>query len=228
MILPRRHPSQSARQKQNWDRITFLDEPCCYACGRPFEYDQGKSARCAGCGVNPPVYDQARSAILYNENSAPFILSFKHGGRTQYLDAFARQMHRAGRQFWPRADLILPVPLHPTRLVQRKFNQAALLAKRLAAITGVEYNSDLLFRHKATPSQGIRTAKGRRRNVQGAFSIADQARPLVKKKTVILIDDVLTTGATLDSCARPLRRAGAEQIFVVTLARVVRDIEIPT
>lgn len=214
--------------QSDWHDITYLDDPCCAHCGVPFEYDQGADAICAPCTANPPVYDRARAALQYNEHSAPLILAFKHGGRTQNLNRFARQLLRAGHPFWPRADYIVPVPLHRERLLKRKYNQAALLTKHLSRWTEANYEPDILFRHKATPSQGSQTSKGRFRNVQGAFSVPDKIKEKLEGKTVVLIDDVMTTGATLESCVRTLKRSGANTVYCLVLARVVRDAQIPT
>jgi len=212
----------------DWHNMTYLDDPCCAHCGVPFEYDQGPDALCAPCMANPPRYDRARAALQYNDVSAPLILAFKHGGRTQNLHRFARQLLRAGHPFWPEADYLIPVPLHKDRLRKRKFNQAGLLAKGLARWTEAEFDPDILLRHKSTPSQGAQTSKGRFRNVQGAFSVPDDATEKLAGKNIVLVDDVMTTGATLDSCVRTLKRAGAGKVFALVLARVVRDAQIPT
>lgn len=207
-----------------WQHIRFLDDPCCSACGFPFDYDVGDQGLCGACAVRRPAYHRARSAFVYDETSRKLVLAFKHGGRTEALDLFATQMARAGRAYWEKADLLVPVPLHPTRLIKRRFNQAALLAKALSRKTHVPFDPDILFRHKATPSQGHQTAKGRYRNVRGAFHVPDMAQIRLKGAGVVLVDDVMTTGATLESCARTLKRAGAAYIDVITLARTVRDI----
>lgn len=211
-----------------WNQVTFIDEPCCFICGYPFEYDAGHGTVCAACIANPPKFDHCRSAMIYNENSRSAILAFKHGGRTMHLDSFARQLWRAGRQFWDEADFLMPVPLHRKRLIKRKYNQATLLGNALGKYVDVEFEADLLFRHKNTPSQGAQTAKGRYRNVRGAFTVPDNMKSKIKDKTIVIIDDVYTTGATLESCAATLKRAGAAKVFTLTLARVVREQEIPT
>lgn len=211
-----------------WEHVKYLDDPCCQACGFPFEYHRGEDAECAKCMVNPPDFDGARAAFHYHEDSCALVLSFKHGGRTVNLGRFARQMARAGRSFWPESDMLVPVPLHRNRLTKRRYNQAALLAGAIAPICGVPHRAEILTRHKPTASQGVQTAKGRFRNVRGAFTVPVDLRPEIEGKTIVLIDDVYTTGATLGACARTLRRAGAEQIYAVTLARVVKDQEITT
>ena len=206
-----------------WGDIRFLDEPCCAQCGFPFDYDVGLGSVCGDCAARSPAYDRARAAFVYNDASRRMILSFKHGGRTEGLDVFAAQMRRAGRQFWDEADYLVPVPLHPTRLIKRRFNQSALLARRLAKTVKPDFEADILFRSKATPSQGLQTFRGRFRNVKGVFYVPENARAHIHGKRIVLVDDVMTTGATIGECAKALKRAGASYIDVVTLARTVRD-----
>lgn len=204
--------------------LNFIDDPCCMTCGFPFEHEMsGLSAfdlLCAACLARRPAYDTARSAFRYDDASRPLILGFKHGGYTDRLDMFAAQMHRAGRTALAHADVLIPVPLHSRRLFRRRFNQSALLAKALSKRCGVTMDAHSLLRTKATPTQGGLSAKGRRRNVQGAFKVMDA--DAVRGKRVVLVDDVLTTGATLESCTRTLKRAGAVRIDAVCLARVVK------
>jgi len=228
IVLPSADLLDPVQSSPEWLNMRYLDEPCCMRCGYPFEYQMIPGQDCAKCSVSPPVFDQARSALQYHEDSCGLILSFKHGGRTANLARFCRQMVRAGRRFWTETDVILPVPLHASRLKQRKFNQAALLARKIGRLTQIPYDPDILRRHRATASQGTKTAKGRFRNVRGAFSVPEDKRADLKDKTVVIIDDVYTTGATLEACTRALKRAGAARVFVLTLARVVRDQEIPT
>lgn len=232
IVMPPSEANSVLRSKQAvyspWQELTFLDEPCCQACGYPFEYYMGKGQLCVRCMVDPPVFDQARSALQYHEDSSGMILSFKHGGRTQNLKRFAKHMVRAGRPFLDDSDLIIPVPLHKSRLRKRRFNQAGLLARAVSDQTNIPFDPHSLIRHKETVSQGSQTAKGRFRNVQGAFSVPEDRKSLIADRNIVLIDDVYTTGATLEACTRTLRRAGAARIYALTLARVVRDQEIPT
>lgn len=228
IVLPPDGTASHKTVSEDWASFVYLDEPCCDRCGFPFDYSRGTGEVCARCMVDPPIFDGARSALQYEEESSAPILSFKHGGRTRHLERFAQQMVRAGRTFWPKADVLVPVPLHFLRLRKRKFNQAALLARAMSEKTGLPCRADYLWRHKPTTSQGLQTAKGRFRNVQGAFSVPEDIKPEIKGKNIVIIDDVYTTGATLEACTRTLRRAGANKIYAVTLARVVRDQEIPT
>lgn len=215
--------TQGGVEAELWAHISFLDEPCCEICGFPFDYDVGSGIHCGDCIARPPAYDRARAAFIYNDSSRRLVLGFKHGGRTEGLSMFAAQMRRAGRLFWDDADYLIPVPHHPSRLIRRRFNQSALLARALSRLVKPVFAPDILFRNRATASQGGQTVKGRFRNVQGAFTVPEKARDQLAGRRVVLIDDVMTTGATLQSCARTLKRAGAAHIDVVTLARTVRE-----
>jgi ComF family protein len=220
VILPPTDPFRETEKA--WRDVKFLDEPCCVQCGFPFEYSIGDGVQCAACLTRPPRYSQARSALVYDDASRPLILAFKHGGKTEHLARFVAQLSRVGRTFLERADMIIPVPLHNRRLIRRRFNQSGLLARRLAKLTGIKFEPDILFRIKATPSQGGKSAAGRRRNVRGAFRVPDKDKQKVKGKHIVLIDDVLTTGSTVEACASVLLASGAKQVDVLCLARVIR------
>ncbi len=216
-------PAQSSLCSACWSGLTFLGEPCCACCGLPFPFDQGKGALCPACIAEPPSFDAARAALLYDAASRPLILAYKHGDRTEAALPFARWMQVAGWSFLEEAELILPVPLHRWRLFRRRYNQSALLAQALARESGVPLALDLLRRVKATPSQGRRSRAARRRNVAGAFALSPAAASLVEGRHVLLIDDVMTSGATLDEASKVLRRARPKKITVLTLARVLRE-----
>jgi len=213
---------------ENWTSIRFLDDPCCDLCGFPFEFDMGKGVLCARCIARPPTCEHMRAAFAYNDASRKMVLDFKHGGKTAGLSMFGIQMARAGRSFLNDADFIIPVPLHYKRLVKRRYNQSALLAREVAKRGPAQLRTNILHRHKATETQGGKSTAGRRRNVQGAFSVAKSAKNQIKGMHVVLVDDVLTTGATLDACAKTLLRAGAACVDGLSLARVVSGTAIPT
>lgn len=212
--------------KRMWADVTFLDAPWCEACGFPFEYAVQGGSLCARCSVKRPAYDRARAPMAYDDGSRALILSFKHGGRTEGLTSFAAQMRRAGRDILSDAELLIPVPLHPTRLIKRRYNQATLLARALAKICQAEFAPDTLFRTRRTDSQGGFNARARVENVRGAFSVKQPEK--IKGRKLVLIDDVLTTGATLEACARSLKRAGAARVDGICLARVAKAAALPT
>jgi ComF family protein len=204
-----------------WPAVTFLAPPQCAACGVPFEFDLGPAALCGACAGERPVFERARAAFRYDDGSKDLILRFKHADRTDSSPAFARWMARAGDALLADADLIAPVPLHWLRLFMRRYNQAALLASALAPLAGKPAVNDLLQRRRRTPLQGGGVL-ARQRNVAGAFAVDPRRRARLQDKRVLLVDDVLTTGATVSACASVLLRAGARAVDVLTLARVVR------
>lgn len=209
-----------------WQNLKFLDAPCCQKCGYPFEFEAHTQSLCGSCLSHPPKYDRGRAAIVYDDISRKIVLDFKHGGRTDGLEFFGAQLLRAGRDILPHTDLIVPVPLHKARLRKRRFNQSAVLARKLSQLSAVPYDTDILQRRKNTVSQGGQTFVGRKKNVVGAFHIPMRVRGRVKRqiqgKSITVIDDVLTSGATVEACTQVLKRAGATQVNILTLMRVVR------
>jgi len=180
---------------------------------------------CAACAARPLNLEIVRAVFAYSDDSRRLVLDFKHGGRTDALIQFGRWMARSGADALDGADVIVPVPLHRRRLFSRRYNQSALLGQALARETGLRFDAGILKRSKATPTQGGRSARGRKRNVAGAFQIRSAAKTTIKGKRFVLVDDVMTTGATLEACARTLLRAGAEKVNAVTLSRVVRPVD---
>ena len=208
-----------------WSAITFLDGPGCACCGLPFAVALEDDTLCAGCLAQPPAFDKARAILAYDDKSRGAILALKHADRLDLVPGFARWLSRVGRGALENSDLVIPVPLHPSRLWRRRYNQAAELARRLARDWNLAYAPAALLRSRATQSQGaMPSAKARRRNVLKAFQVPDPA--MVAGKRVLLLDDVLTTGATAEACARALKRAGAARVHVLVLARVVKAAEV--
>jgi len=205
-----------------WRDISFIAPPYCRICGLPFEFDLGSNVVCGACSRQRPAFDRARAAFIYNDASRNLILSFKHADRTHAAPAYAGWMKTGANDLIDGADIVAPVPLHWTRLFSRRYNQAALLAASLARFGPTTYRPDLLLRRKRTPSQGHMSRTQRRLNVQGAFRVRPRLRGEIAAKRILLIDDVLTTGATVQACAHTLLRAGAGAVDVLTLARVVR------
>jgi ComF family protein len=203
-----------------WRGIAFLGEPCCACCGTPFAFAIERGALCGACSRARPPFARARAVMRYDDASRGLVLAFKHGDRLHGAPAFGLWMRRAGAALLADADLLVPVPLHWTRLFARRYNQAAILAHAIHRAGGPPVGPDWLRRHRRTPSQGKLNPESRERNVRGAFGLSRGADP--KGRRIVLIDDVLTTGATVAECARLLRRHGALRVDVLTLARVVR------
>ncbi len=205
-----------------WSRIAFLGPPQCSVCGYPFDFDLGPAALCGGCARDLPGYRRARAVMRYDESSRGLVLAFKHSDRTDAAPAFGAWMARAGAELLADAQLIVPVPLHRLRLLSRRYNQSAMLAHALGRASLVPVVADLLVRTRRTPSQGGLNRAARERNVRGAFAVRQTHAERVRHRQVLLVDDVLTTGATVAACARALIGAGAAAVDVLTLARVVR------
>jgi ComF family protein len=205
-----------------WAGFTFIAPPHCARCGDPFSADLGAGALCASCLVRPPRYRLARAVVAYDQRSRRLVLPLKHGDRTDMARAYGRWMARSGVEMLGDADLVAPVPLHWRRLLTRRYNQSVLLARAVAREAGQELAPDLLRRVRWTGSQAGLRAHERRRNVRRAFGVAPRWASQVKGAGVVLVDDVLTTGATADACTRVLLAAGARHVDILTLARVVR------
>ncbi len=202
-----------------WSRIRFIEAPLCDGCGAPFAHDLGAGVRCAACQARPRVFDRARAACLYDETSRELILPLKHADRTDLTGLLSTWIGRAAHDLIDDADAIAPVPLHPWRLLRRRYNQAAELARPLARRAGKTYLPDALSRTRAGGQAG-KSAAGRRRAVAGAFIAPARGHARIEGRRILLIDDVMTTGATAEACARALLRAGASAVDVAVIARV--------
>lgn len=205
-----------------WPGFGFIAPPLCARCGTPFVEDLGPGAECGACLRRPPRFRRARAALVYDDKSRALVLPFKHGDRTDMARACGRWMASAGSELLAEAELVAPVPLHWRRLFTRRYNQAVLLARCVSSASKARLVPDLLRRARWTGSQAGLKAQDRRRNVRRAFELHPRWAATVKGKTVLLVDDVLTTGATVEACAYALQRGGARHVDVLTLARVVR------
>lgn len=196
-----------------WKKLKFLAPPWCRVCGVPFALAEGAEAVCPVCLVDPPPYSMARAALSYDEASRELVSHFKYRDQLHLLPLFKPWLVRVGDELRAGVDVVAPVPLHWSRFLTRRYNQAALLAGALEL--PIEFK--LLKRTKRTRPQVGLPREERAKNVKKAFAVTDD----VAGKTVLLVDDVLTTGATLSVCSEALLAAGAKEIRVLTLARVV-------
>lgn len=202
-----------------WARLVFLEAPCCDGCGAPFEHTLGEGVLCAACDGRKSPLSRVRAACLYDEHSRDLVLGYKHADRTELGKLFALWLARCAPELIDDADAIAPVPLHPVRLLHRRYNQAAEIARPLARRTGRPYLPDALVRRKGG-TQGGKSASGRRRAVQAAFAVQAGRRAQVEGRRILLVDDVMTTGSTAEACARALLAAGAKAVDVAVVARV--------
>ena len=210
-----------------WSQLKFLSGAMCARCGTPFEIAVDPDQWCGSCMASPPVYHRARAALEYGDVSRQIVLALKHSGRRDGLPTVAAWMTTAAQELVQDADMVVPVPLHYLRLVRRGFNQSVWLAAALGRRIDMPVYVDILHRRRHTPIQGGLSADGRRRNVAGAFRVPRRYRRRIEGKTILLVDDVLTTGATAQACARALKSGGAASIDVVTLARVAGPRSVP-
>ncbi|MBN8873768.1 MAG: ComF family protein [Rhodospirillales bacterium] len=196
----------------------FIAAPLCLRCGVPF--GSGPNRVCGACRANPPEYDTARAAFRYDAAGRRLVLPLKYADRTELATFLAPRMARAGAALLDRADLLVPVPLHRWRLFRRRYNQAALLATALAQWSHRPALLDALRRTRATQPLGDLSPAARRAALADAFAVAPRHLGSLAHKRVLLVDDVMTSGATAEACAEALRRAGVAAVDVLTAARV--------
>lgn len=208
-----------------WKELSFISPPFCACCGMPLIYTVENASLCASCSGQAPSYDKARAALVYNEGSKNMILRFKHADHIHAVHTFVSWLLHAGREFLPDADYIVPVPLHRVRLLRRRYNQAAIMAQALSKAEGVNaaYFPEALLRYKKTASQGYMNFRQRQKNVRNAFMVPPRHMSAIQGKSIVLVDDVYTTGATVKECSKALKKAGAGKVYVLALARVVKD-----
>jgi ComF family protein len=208
-----------------WSSLTFLGAPCCARCALPFDYGAEEELLCGRCMAEPPSFDRLRAAVAYGDISRKVVLKLKYGGRPGVAETIARFMQRHLDAAAGEGAVLAPVPLHRWRIWRRGYNQSALIAGVLAARAGLPVRQDLLERVKRTPPLKAMDRRARRETVRGAFRVNPRYRPELAGKAVVLVDDVFTTGATVDACARILKRAGAARVDILCWARVVHGSE---
>lgn len=204
-----------------WQQLEFLGPPRCRGCATSFEFDRGDDAFCASCIARTPRHDGIRGAVKYDDLSAKVALRLKYGGKIGLAQIVAQQLVRHLPE--DRNDIIIiPVPLHWTQIWSRTFNQSALIGKELATLAGIGFVPDMLVTQKRTPSMRGLYEKRRRKAVGSAFAIHPKWQGKLEGNSIILIDDVLTTGATSDGCVTVLKRNRAHSVQIFCWARALR------
>ncbi len=204
-----------------WPRLKLLERPWCEVMGTPFAYEMGEGILSAAAIADPPPFARARAAVAYSDVARRMVQNLKFRDRTDLAPWMARWMARAGGELIADADVIVPIPLHRRRFFTRGFNQAAELARALSERSGLPCAPEALIRSKPTRQQVGLGQKERQANVRGAFKVPEAAEIAVKGRRVLVVDDVFTTGATVSSAARALKRGGAAEVDVLTFARVL-------
>jgi ComF family protein len=204
-----------------WAKLSFIAPPFCPRLGIPFVYDPGPDMLSMEAIANPPAYTRARAAVRYDDVARTLVHALKYQDRTDLAPAMGRWMARAGQELLDDADVLVPVPLHWRRGWSRRYNQSGALARIIERESGVKVAAEALRRIRPTEQQIGLSRPQRASNVQGAFKVAPDRQHLISDRRVVLIDDVLTSGATVDACARALLRAKAAAVDVLVFARVV-------
>lgn len=207
-----------------WRQLDFLAKPWCVACGVPFAFDGPDNSLCGKCLVDPPMHDGVRAVVRYNDQSSLIAMRLKYGTRLGLARLIAEHLQKFVEECAGNA-IIIPVPLHRSRLWRRGFNQSVLIGRELGRNTGIPMNYNVICRRKATPPLRGMTGKERRKTVDAAFALLGGARSSIAGRSVLLVDDVYTSGSTSSACARLLKKAGAEQVLVFCWARVISDFE---
>lgn len=206
---------------QCWSKVSFISAPMCERLGIPLPYGAGGPVLSAAAATDPPVFDRARAVGIYAGTLKSLVQDFKFRDRQDLVPLFVRWLQHAGARVLHEGEVVVPVPLYRSRLLKRRFNQSAVLARALTRTTGLAYAPLVLRRTRATQQQAGLTRQQRQDNVRGAFQVSDRARQKIAGKRIVLVDDVITTGATVSACARALQQAGADRIDVLAIAMAV-------
>jgi ComF family protein len=203
-----------------WKKIKFISEPLCKICGFPFEFDVGKDLICTNCIKNKPFFDHAISLFEYNEHSKNLIHKFKYGDKTYFSRYFAEWLYKRIGVNIGSYEYIIPVPLHRTRMRQRFYNQSSLLAKDLGKLAGLKFLPNALIKTRYDVPQTSLPKNQRLKNVKNSFIINQQYKEEIKNSKIILVDDVYTTGSTINECSKILKKHKCYEITALTLARI--------
>lgn len=202
-----------------WQKLQFITEPKCTICCNPFEFSPaGENLICASCLADPPHYDKAIVIFRYDKLISKIVSDFKYRDQTFVAKKLARLLRNHAQKEIAEADFIVPVPLHKKKLRKRQFNQSVLLCRELSK---TKLSADFLLRIKNTTAQVSLKKRQRQRNPRNAFAVNPKFLTLVKNKNILVVDDVMTTGATLENCAKILKKSGAKKVVVLTIAKTV-------
>jgi len=206
-----------------WKDLYFISDPMCGCCGFPFVFQTDEincNSLCGQCQTTKRSFDKAITALRYDDISRKMIIGFKHQDRTEYAVFFAKLLKQVGKNILKKVDIIIPVPLHNRRLLKRRYNQSALIAAILAKECDISHKPQALLRIKNTPPQEGNIRK-RTKNVRGAFRVNAEYVKEIQGKNILIIDDVYTTGATIETCSKALKKSGADKIYILTISRVI-------
>lgn len=203
-----------------WSKIKWILDPKCRICGTPFEIDLYTT--CTDCLSSVYHFDKILSVFEYDDFSKNIILKFKHGDCTYLSGILSRLIYNIANDEIKRADFIVPVPIHFLKRLKRKYNQTELLAKHISKASEIKYEPRILGKSKNTSSQEGLTANKRKTNIVGTFAISEKYKNIIKGKKIILVDDVVTTKATVNECSKILKKNGAKDVTVLTIAMVVK------
>ncbi len=204
-----------------WQKIDFVSQQCCEKCGIPFEYDVGVGIICLGCERKQTTYDRATFLFKYNDVSKKIIHKLKYYDHTYLAKYLANAALRIIKRDFSNCEVVVPVPLHRRRLMSRLYNQSALISKELAKLIQVDFGSNVLLKVRHTIPQTSLTKLQRETNVKNSFVVNLSQKHLILNKNVLLVDDVMTTGSTVNECSKILKAAGCKKVLVFTLARRV-------
>lgn len=206
-----------------FESLHIISQPACECCGFPFEYDPGAGAQCGACLEKLPPYSKGWAVLRYDDAAKSLVTRLKYADKTHLAPFLGHLMAAHGEPVLAGAELLVPVPLHWRRMFSRRYNQSLLLAREVSRASAIPLLPDGMKRVRHTPPQASLSRKERLDNVRGAFAVKTKGKAAVKGKTVVLVDDVMTTGATIHACCKALKRAGAKEVRVLTLARRLRE-----